>query len=199
MTLHREAVPHRLWVLLVGMMKIVDLRDFRLVGGTALALQLGHRQSIDVDLFTDKPFDAESLAERIPMQRQRIRENSVTGEIDGIKVDLIAHRYAWIDEPVESENIRLASMRDLAAMKLNAVANRGSKKDFWDIAALLDRMTVAEMIDCYRLRYPHMDDWQALRSLAFFDDAEPDPDPLSRTDVTWGDVKQRIKDACRFR
>ena len=196
MRLHREAVPDHLWTLLVEMMAITELKGFRLVGGTALALHMGHRCSVDIDMFTDEPFDATALAEAVPMSRQRTSTNSVTGEKDGIKVDLMSHRYPWLDPAVVVDGVRLTSLRDIAALKLNAIANRGSKKDFWDIAALLDSMTIDDMLQCYRLRYPHMDDWQVMRSLAFFDDAEQEPDPVALTDATWPDVKARIAAVC---
>ena len=196
--LHRETVSAPLWLLLVELMVMPELKKFRLVGGTALALHLGHRRSEDIDLFTDEPFDSNVIGDSLRLSDQRICECSVSGHRDDIKIDVMAHRYAWIDPAEEWEGIRLASIRDIAAMKLNAIANRGSKKDFWDIAVLLDRWTLDDVMSWYRIRYSHMDDWQVVRSLTYFDDAEEEPDPVSLTALTWPDVKERIQNTCRL-
>ena len=196
--LHRDAVSPSLWLLLVELMTTPELKKFRLVGGTALALHLGHRRSDDIDLFADEPFDSNAIGDFLRLNDQRICECSVSGHRDDIKIDVMAHRYAWIDPAEEWEGIRLASIRDIAAMKLNAIANRGSKKDFWDIAVLLDRWTLDDVMSWYRIRYPHMDDWQVVRSLTYFDDAEEEPDPVSLTALTWLDVKEFIQDVCRL-
>jgi hypothetical protein len=197
MNLHYECVTKELHDLLLQLMRVDELSAFRMVGGTALALQLGHRRSVDIDIFTDAPFASDKLEERLVgdfgLQRSAVATNSVAGMINGIKVDAIAHRYTWLDDALTIDGIRIASLRDLAAMKLNAVANRGCKKDFWDIAALLDRFSPDELLSFFTKRYPHVNDWQVVRSLTYFDDAESDPDPVVLNGLTWRDVKNRLK------
>lgn len=201
MTLHYDTIASPMRELLLALMATPELASFRLVGGTALALHLGHRKSVDIDLFSCDHFSAEgvgeSLAGSFALSQVTTRENTLLGHIDGIKVDLIAHRYPWISPPVEHDGVRLASLEDIAAMKLNAIANRGSKKDFWDVAALLGRFSCDELQTIYQRRYPHMDLWQATRSLLYFDDAEGEPDPISLTGTTWADVKSSITARCR--
>jgi hypothetical protein len=200
MTWHGETIAAPMRQLLTELMATPELAAFRLVGGTALALHLGHRKSVDIDLFSCDPFSSEmvgeSLASTFALSQVTYRENTLLCQINGIKVDLIAHRYPWVSPPVEHDGVRLASLEDIAAMKLNAIANRGSKKDFWDVAALLDRFSCDELQGLYQRRYPHMDLWQATRSLLYFDDAEAEPDPISLTGTTWADVKNRITASC---
>ena len=89
----------------------------------------------------------------------------------------------------ESVNITLVSLPDLAAMKLNAIANRGSKKDFYDLAELLKHYTIRQMIGFFSGKYPSTDPFTVIRSLAWFEDAEREPDPVTRIAITWDEVK----------
>ena len=113
-----------------------QLQEFYLVGGTALALHYGHRKSIDLDIFTHVPFDANVLSEflrrEFDLNEVAVATNTVLGQINGIKTDFIVHQYPPIRTIVTINRVRLLSVEDIAAMKLNAIANRGSKKDFWD-------------------------------------------------------------------
>lgn len=143
--IHFEAVPERLRRLLHQLMREEALRSFYLVGGTTLALRLGHREPVDVVMFTGASFDAAGLAAHLQAScgliESRVGENTVRGLIDGIKVDFLAHRYPLLKETEVVDGIRLLSLADIAAMKLNAIANRGSKKDFWDYCELLNHFT----------------------------------------------------------
>ncbi len=176
-----------------------ELHNFRLVGGTALALYFGHRVSVDMDWFSDTSFDSREVSELLVhsfgLQQAVITENSVSGEISGIKIDVIAHRYPWIEEAVKVGGIRLASVGDIAAMKLNAIANRGSKKDFWDIATLLNQYSLDELLAVFGKRYPHVNVWQVVRSLTYFEDAESEPDPIVLDHQDWMHVKGAISTA----
>jgi hypothetical protein len=177
-------------------MALPQLADFRLVGGTALALHLGHRLSVDIDMFADSAFDSATLSaplvKEFGLSQASISTNSISGVINGIKTDFIAHRYPWLDGALCAESIRIATIRDIAAMKLNAISNRGSRKDFWDIAALLKTMSLPDLLSCFEMRYPHVNNWHAVRSLTYFEDAEADPDPVALDDTTWSDVKSTI-------
>ena len=199
--IHRDAVSDALWDILLKLSASPDLKGFRLVGGTALALHLGHRISVDIDWFTDSTFDSlqtsELLIKEFGLRQAVVVENSVSGEIDGIKVDVIAHRYPWIEDAVERDGVRFASIDDLGSMKLNAIANRGSKKDFWDIAVLLEQSSIEELLSCFKRRYPHANTWQVVRSLTYFDDADIEPDPIVLDDRTWKQVKDQILEVTR--
>ncbi len=200
--LHQEAITPALLDLLRSLMADEALGAFHLVGGTALALWFAHRRSIDIDLFTPSDFDSRSVAEHLvrnfAMERVEATRNTVRGMIGDIKTDLLAHVYPMIDPPQSIEGIRMASMPDLAAMKLNAIANRGSKKDFWDYATLLARYTHPEMLSFYSQKYRAANTWHVEKSVLFFDDAEQDPDPVSLTDATWPAIKSAIRKQCQW-
>ncbi len=191
-------------VLLDVLRKLSDeacLKDFQLVGGTALALRLGHRRSVDIDLFCSEPFRPEPVAEAIrdafaPAELETVH-HTIRCLIRGVKVDMIEHRYRLL-EPWEScDGLRVAGLKDLAAMKLNAIVNRGAKKDFWDIAALLDRFSLSEMFDFYGCKYPQGNAWTAQKSLCFFEDAEEDLPVDDLIGYTWEGVKSKIIAASR--
>ncbi len=136
-------------------MEDTELQDFILVGGTALALQIGHRTSIDLDFFSDKSFDENGLANYLLFNYQFeldfIAKRMLKGEINGIQIDCIAHQYPWIEKPVIVENIRLAGYLDIAAMKLNAIAGNGTRiKDFIDVAFLSEKLSFNNMLEAYQ-------------------------------------------------
>lgn len=147
--------PHTLDVL-KELMAIPVLKDFYLVGGTALSLLYGHRKSIDIDLFSVTEFSNDLI---IPPLEEHFRGFSyrnthnpigLFGSIDGIKTDFVKHHYhPTIDEPQLIDNIRFFSIPDLMAMKIAAIMKRGVKKDFWDIAELLKYYTVEDFTRHY--------------------------------------------------
>ncbi|MEZ0540695.1 nucleotidyl transferase AbiEii/AbiGii toxin family protein [Fibrella arboris] len=198
--LHTETVAKPTLDLLNRLLAIPELADFALVGGTNLSLRLGHRVSVDLDLFTPESFDLlavkDAIRERFSEAHElEARKQTLLCIIDGVKVDLIRHNYIYI-EPVDLiDGIRLASLPDVIAMKLGAVAGRGAKKDFWDIDRLLSRFTIADMIAFYRQKYPQSNSGQVVRSLVYFDDAEEQENPIDLQNTTWPQVKQRVSTA----
>jgi hypothetical protein len=134
------------------------LKDFVLVGGTALSLMIGHRISIDLDFFSVCSFDQDLLASYLEnnydMRIDFLGNDTIKGEISGVKIDFIAHQYPWIGEPSVYEDIRLADIRDIAAMKMNAIAGNGTRiKDFIDIAYLSSSITLTDMLKAYESKY----------------------------------------------
>lgn len=153
-----ETVSKSTLELLKKLMNEPSLNGFILVGGTALALQLGHRISIDIDLFSVSPFQSDILANDLRINHSFeldfIAKNTLKGEIQGIKVDCIAHQYPWLQQYTILENIRMASIPDIAAMKLNAIAGDGTRvKDFIDIAFLSSKMSLNQMLNSYAAKY----------------------------------------------
>jgi hypothetical protein len=203
MSLHREAVSNELIELLGKLMQAPELDAFHLVGGTALALRFGHRKSIDLDLFTHTPFDASRLGKWIEgafsLQEATTEKNTLLGQINGIKTDFIAHQYPLIGEVETIDGIRLFSVEDIAAMKLNAIANRGSKKDFWDYAELLKYFDREELLAFFARKYPNSSRWNVEKSLSYFDDAESDPDPIDLQGQTWNQVKAVLQTSNKIR
>lgn len=198
--IHRDSLPDGLLELVSELMVIDWLRDFFLVGGTALALQLGHRVSIDIDLFSGREFEPETLVKKLltqfDIQRIHHEPDTVRAIIRGVKVELIWHDYPLIGQPITLDGIRMASLPDLAAMKLNAVSGRGLKKDFWDIAALFNTYNLDEMLNFYSQKYQAADKWHLLKALEYFEDAENDcSEVASNSSMTWQDVKRSVSNA----
>ena len=193
-----DAVPESVRKLLVHLAPHEALRDFALGGGTSLALRFGHRWSVDLDFFTVDEFAPEDLFGRLALDGATVTgraANSLTVDAGGVKLDLLRHAYRLL-EPVERiDGVTLVSLPDLAAMKLNAIANRGSKKDFFDLAELLNHLTIQRMIGYFTDKYPSTDPFTVIRSLAWFEDAEQEPDPVALTAVTWSKIKMKAREA----
>ena len=123
--LQKQTVDAGTLELLIKLMGDEQLNDFILVGGTALSLQIGHRKSIDLDFFSKSSFNKNELSAYLETSKQFkldfISKNTLKGEIKGVKVDLIKHGYPQVNPPVVFEGIRMASIEDIAAMKLNAI------------------------------------------------------------------------------
>ena len=200
--LQTKTVTRETLELLEKLMQLPEIQQFVLVGGTNLALRFGHRLSIDLDLFTDLKFQPEVLYYKLSQHFDSIElasqsESMLFMYINDIKVDVVLLPYPLI-RPVDNFNgIRLASVPDIVAMKLSAVARRGVKKDFWDLAELLDVHPMNEMIGFYKEKYATHDIYHLLRALVYFDDAELqiDPDPLKK--MTWKQVKKKIEIATK--
>ena len=174
-------------------------QGLRLVGGTALALQLGHRKSIDLDLFGTMEADQLEIREALEDSHRisvvKESKNIHIYLVDGVKVDFVNYRYSWIDEAVIDSDITLASVKDIAAMKIAAVIGRGTKKDFIDIDMLLRSFSLQELLELYMQKYPDGSLFIAMKSLAYFEDAESDPMPVMFEETNWEDVKTRIREA----
>jgi predicted nucleotidyltransferase component of viral defense system len=186
--------------LLQTLSKRKELTQFGLGGGTGLALQIGHRISVDLDFFTSESFDSQELIRSLD---KSFKINQITYNIntvncfisqDGIniKVDFLKHGYAMLKPLKKESEMRLFSLQDISAMKLNAIANRGAKKDFYDIYSLLDHFSLSEMIKFFELKYPAINSFSVVKSLLYFEDANLDPDPISLLSINWADVKEKI-------
>ena len=200
--LFTKTVSPDLFRILSSMLELESLKDFALVGGTNLALRFGHRESVDIDLFNNKEYDKEAVKREIINhfpQTQILKESkfSISGNINNIKIDIILHEYPYL-KPIEVyENINFLSVEDLVAMKLNAIAQRGAKKDFWDMALLLDLYSIKEMLQLYSTKYANHDIGFVVLSLTYFENAETSEDPVSFNNYTWSDVKTKIKTAIK--
>ena len=183
--------------LLRSFMQKEYLNSFVLVGGTALALQMGNRESIDLDLFSTDDFSSNEILSSLLNDYQIIVNNQLTqtliSTINQVKVDFIKFHYPFIRPFVIIENVRMASIEDIAAMKLDAITGRGSKKDFYDLFFLLQHYSIDELFSFYSEKYPHQTTFHVIRSLSYFEDAEIQPNPIvfDKT-ITWEVVKQKI-------
>lgn len=198
MSLRVQAVSPHLWRVLQRLMSLSPLQPFYLVGGTALALRYGHRMSEDIDLFTHGSFDAVELSDFLVgecgLTEFSVEANTILGVIDGIKVDCIAHQYPLLAEVETAEDVRLLAVEDIAAMKLNAITNRGSKKDFWDVYELMQHFSRETLLGFFEQKYPQASCWGLEKSLVYFEDAELEPDPVCLKGRKWEEVKAAIQE-----
>jgi hypothetical protein len=199
--LRKETVEPATLELLNKLVSLPQLQQFRLGGGTALSLFYGHRKSIDLDFFTDTVFDKEILVETLNENFDRIITTNDRSKlvyqciINDIKVDFLFVKDPFLYPTQIIENIPFTNIKDLAALKLNAVKGRGVKKDFWDIAKLLEFFSFAELFQFYHDRYPYDDTFAVIRSVVYFTDAEDTIEPESLDGMTWNKVKETIINA----
>ncbi len=143
-------------------------------------MRLGHRISVDIDLFTPIEFDSEQLSLAIQkhetLYQLRIMPNTVNAVAEGVKIDCIAHRYNQLETIETIDNIRFYSLRGIAAIKLSAIGGRGARKDFYDVTALLEVISFSEMLNCFERKYPNADTFHTIRSLSYFEDADKEDD-----------------------
>lgn len=173
--LRKETVNKPTLELLKTLMDDELLKDFFLVGGTALALQIGHRISIDLDFFNQSAFDENLLIAELEnnykFQLDYQSKNILKGEIQSIKVDFITHNYPLVKSLVQEEGLRMASPEDIAAMKLNAIAGNGTRlKDFIDIAHLSSTITLSQMVNAYEHKYASRNPSIVIKALEYHQD-----------------------------
>jgi hypothetical protein len=195
--LHYDMFSEPFLQLLLKLMRDEDFAKFYLVGGSALALYLGHRKSIDIDLFTSEEFNEARISEHLEKNYNgyqiNIDKGTVTYSIEDIKVEFFLHPYDLLELPIRFDDIRICGLKDICAFKLNAISGRGSKKDFWDLAYLLDKFSIEEQIDFFKLKYPRANLWHILKSLSYFEDAENENIEIQDLNgVSWQDVKAKI-------
>lgn len=192
----RTVEPHTL-ELLRAISNLSIASETRLVGGTSLALQYGHRNSVDLDFFGSVPFDDNMIESALKsvgtLQVIKRTPNIKMYVIDGVKIDIVNYCYDWIDEPVIEDDMRLASPKDIAAMKINAIEGRGKKKDFIDIYVLLQHYSLQELMQFYKQKYPEYSEFRALLSLSYFTDADEQMMPTMYIQDTWEEMKDYIQ------
>lgn len=199
--LHTETVEPVTLDLLKKLMNLEELKDFTLVGGTALSLKFGHRKSIDMDLFSSAAFENHELKDFLAANFESFESSvpntapGVFAYIEGVKVDFVKYHFHSLIRPVEIiEGIRIASVEDIAAMKIFAILQRAKKKDFWDINLLLDKFGLDKIVSFYREKFPKNQMLISVsQALLYFDDVENDEDPVSLQNITWEKVKGGIK------
>ena len=197
--LHYETVDEGTLGLLKQLQSLGILSEMRLVGGTSLALQIGHRKSIDIDLFGNLSAEYENLmdelntiGEVVPLKNSK---NIHSLLVNDIKVDIVNYGYEWLTNKITIDNIQLASIEDIAAMKLNAIIGRGSKKDFIDLFFILKDYSLATIMEFYTKKYNDGSTFLVLKSLTYFEDADMEEMPFMFNNITWQTIKDNIKKA----
>jgi hypothetical protein len=197
--LREETVEPATLGLLKKIVSLPELKQFRLVGGTALSLLFGHRKSIDLDLFTDQPLEKEILIPALEdvfgevIALNANRKNIYQCIIQSVKVDFVSVKDPFLNPVQIIDQVPFADTKDLIALKLNAVKGRGVKKDFWDVAKLLEIYSMGDLFQFYHDRYSYDDTFAVIRSVAYFTDAENTIEPESLDGMTWDKVKNIIK------
>jgi hypothetical protein len=211
-TLHLETVSTLLWHSLNKLMNLELLNNFRIVGGTSLSLQMGHRVSVDIDLFTDMSYDSFNfnlLDEEIKklfnyVEKGHGGNNSMgqtyyVGDDPNNQLKLDFYYTDTFHFPIVLlENIRLASIEEIATMKLDVIGKSGRKKDFWDLHEIMNVYTLDELIKFYENKYPFNHSRQELiHGLTNFEKANNDFDPICLKGKHWELIQFDIEEKVR--
>ncbi|WP_017258800.1 nucleotidyl transferase AbiEii/AbiGii toxin family protein [Pedobacter arcticus] len=196
---------------LLALMQAEELSEFRLVGGTAMSLYLGHRMSVDIDLFTDAKYGSINF-EEIDKFLQRSFAY-VKGDFGGnpglgksylvgksrdevVKLDLYYSMDPFFQNPVEEEGVRMASLEEIIAMKVDIIQRGGRKKDFWDLHEMLPRYNISQMLDLHKQRFEWTHDEKLIReNFTNFGEAEDDLTPICLRGKEWAFIKEDFEDA----
>lgn len=208
--LHYNTVHGLLKEYLLTLMRANAFSSFRVVGGTALSLQLGHRQSIDIDLFSDSEYGSMDFAAIGDFLRSNFAYTDHFSDTQPgmgksyligtdrdrtVKLD-VYYTDAFIEPLVVADGLRLASVAEIAAMKMDVVQRGGRKKDFWDLHELLDRYSIAEMIYLHLKRYAYSHDKALiLKNLTDFSQADDDFDLICLRGNYWEFIKEDMEEA----
>ncbi len=195
--LYYNTVKPKTLELLINLQKLDLLSQSRLVGGTSLALQFGHRESIDLDLFGN----IIAKTDEIKNEFSKIGKTEIISaskninvfSVNNIKTDIVNYPFNWLFPAITEDNIIMADIRDVAAIKLSAITNRGSKKDFIDLYYILKQYTFSEILTFYEKKYKEASPFLLLKSLVYFNDAEKEPMPKMTNKIDWEIIKSAIR------
>lgn len=161
--------------------KLVFLKSygFYLAGGTALALQMGHRASLDFDFYSQKNFEPLSLREKFDKRFKKVKEIHVAKDtlildVEGIELSFFKYPYKLINPCLKLEEVDVASMEDIASMKILAISQRGIRRDFIDIYFLIQKFGLKKIIELTKEKYPMFNIYVGLQGLTYFKDADED-------------------------
>lgn len=193
-----EALPPAQQQLCLTLSSVSAVSTFYLAGGTAAALHLGHRESIDLDFFRDAEFEADDVGRPLSTigacRWDQYARNTLVGAVDGIKVSFFWYAYPLLESPAEFRGLRVASALDVACMKLVAIGQRGLRRDFVDLYWLVAdlRMDLLTLWERTRDKFGlHGDSvYRLARGLAYFEDAEREAELRMRRPTAWADVRR---------
>ncbi|MFP3941373.1 MAG: nucleotidyl transferase AbiEii/AbiGii toxin family protein [Thermoanaerobaculia bacterium] len=202
LTLHPEILEPTQLRVLHATGKPFTERGFRLGGGTGLALLIGHRRSVDFDWFCiDSMGDPMVLARELRdagvlLEVGQVGRGTLHGTVEGVRVSLLEFAYPDLAEPLRfpEHRVTVLSLDDLACMKLSAIAQRGSRKDFVDLFALCtEHRPLGELIDLYQEKFEVQETGHLLYSLAYFEDAEAERMPKMLWETRWLEIRKRLE------
>ena len=176
------------------------LSNFYLAGGTGLALQLGHRVSLDFDFFTKDDIDTKILIQKIKnlgkFSVEKESENTLIGIFEGTRITFLKYDYPLLFPLKKLDGLKVADGRDIGCMKISAISSRGTKKDFIDLYFICQKIiSLRELLKLSKKKYKSIDDnlMYILKSLVYFEDAEKDPLPKMISPISWEEVKKFFK------
>lgn len=185
--------------------KLSELKsEFYLAGGTALALQIGHRDSVDFDFFTQDNIDTQELFEKVidiftehKVLKTQEEHNTLSIVIDNnIRISFFTYKYPLIGSLIDEPYLHLAPIEDIACMKLSAITSRATNKDYIDLYFILKQMNLEELLELAKIKYPNLDTNLILKSLVYFDDLEEEPIVFKEDNETnWEEIKEVLKNA----
>lgn len=173
--------------------------DFYLAGGTALALELGHRISVDLDFFSVNEFSIQEIIDKLKtkghLEITSRDKDTLNGSLNGVKISFFKYPYKLLFPTKKYNNVILADEKDIAAMKILAISDRGSKKDFVDLFILLKTYSFNNILEYFSEKYKdyNYNKLHILKSLVYFSDADLDPEPVYINPIDWKEVKKFIK------
>ena len=174
------------------------LSEFYLSGGTALSLQIGHRQSEDLDFFNQHQFNPETLQQKLvlygDLKQTELAKGTLNTFLNDVKLQFLEYPYDLLESTVQWGSIKLSSVADIACTKLQTVAMRGSKKDFIDLYYLLERYSLVELFALLEKKYHHVEysKTHIMKSLVYFEDANNQPMPRMLMQTSWEEVKYKM-------
>ena len=194
--MHEETLNKKTAIVLEKIVHIA--KSFYLAGGTSLALQLGHRISIDLDFFCADYFSTALLIEELKnigkLKVEDQSERTLNGSLDGVKISFFNYQYKLVFPTIEYNGINLADERDIAAMKVLAISDRGTKKDFVDLYILLKKYSLEAILEVFNKKYKdcNYNIIHISKSLTYFWDADENPDPKMLIKYNWKEIKEYI-------
>jgi hypothetical protein len=202
--MHDDAISPEQRVALSALKPAAD-RGFYLAGGTGLCLRLAHRRSIDLDLFREQDFDPDDLlreleASGIATSNARSRPSTLWLDVAGVKTSFMRFPYPSLSPPELVFAVPVAGLADIAAMKIEAIASRGARKDFYDLYFICrDELGLEKALDAFERRFAaaRPDLAHRLKALTYFEDAEREPEPLLLRPASWADVRAYFEGAVR--
>jgi hypothetical protein len=183
---------------LIKLVKQNLVSGFYLAGGTGLSLQLGHRKSIDLDFFSGDFPKRDLLLSSLRNLKPKIlheAKGTLDLSIEDVMVSFLEYRYPLISDFVDFEGVKVASVIDIACMKLSAISSRGSKKDFIDYYEILETYSLKQLFNAFDKKFKGVEyqKLHLLKSLFYFNDAESDPEPILLKELDWDVVKARLE------
>lgn len=174
------------------------LQNFYLSGGTALSLQLGHRESEDLDFFCEQSFDSSKLQAELEqygeLQSLELADGTLNTFLEGVKLQFLEYPYPLLEKAINWQGVQLSCVKDIACTKLQTISMRGSKKDFIDLFFILQEFSLEELFGHLRQKYKqsNFNQTHILKSLLYFDDAHGQPMPRMHQEVNWKTIQEEI-------